>query len=367
MHRSPLIRVVCCTILITASTAASAQDDRASAVTAFREHVNARATFTHDAGTTRLRDTVRITGAQGCVLDVAAGSSNAAMEEESTLLLDLATVAPGSAVRESSRHTVWKLRLSTAPRAPEWTLRRVTRFSGMREDRREARVKSLDIPFARSGDAETGRALLERAVAVCSSPPAPVVAAAPAAPAQPAATQAPAAEPSPAGTARITGFNRFNWGTRRAAIQARDGAPRHTQNEPGGVVMLNYRETVFGEEAQVFYSVHPTHGLYFAGYVVEPRPGADCEAMLRKFEQAVAERYPDITPQRRRNNDSSIGFCDAVTIGRARSLTSWTDPTGARIGVGIAAESRNIIISYASPEYPRILGQQNAAERDQRF
>ncbi|HEX8432425.1 MAG TPA: hypothetical protein VF625_14140 [Longimicrobium sp.] len=355
MNPTRLRRASGAALLAVAGLAGSAdgQGARDSAVAAFRAHVNANAGFAINAGSLKSRDSFQITGARGCVLEVVSRSSSEVMEQENRVTLDLATVAPPPTATGSRQYEFATLRLNTASGGSDWKLRRVTRMARSAEDRREVPASFLEIGFNGLGAAERARTLLDRAVAACS--PRPVAAR--------TAVAGPSAAP------RITSFNRFAWGSRRPAIQARDGAPRSSETEPAGVVVLGYTDTVFGERADIFYSVHPRHGLYSGGYVVALRTGADCEAVLRRFEQAIAERYPEITPDRSRGNDAtSLGFCDAVRIGRARSVTTWRDPvSGATARVALAAGSRDIVIKYSSPEAPAIIGEQQAAERDQRF
>ncbi len=77
----------------------------------------------------------------------------------------------------------------------------------------------------------------------------------------------------------------------------------------------------------------------------------DCEKMVERFRNSIAQRYPNVEPKKSRTNATvSLGLCEAIAIGEGQLLYAWVDkPGGYSIAVAFG-QNRKLQVGYRSPE-----------------
>lgn len=182
------------------------------------------------------------------------------------------------------------------------------------------------------------------------------------------AQQAPIAPPD-SGSARITGFGGLDWGSGRAAIEERWGAPdtvrpvRSLRSE----ALIYTDRSILEERGSMGFLVHPDSGLVRGLYLLPYRGGSDCERLYEKFRGAVGRTLGGLRGEESRvNRAEDLDFCTAFQLGRAMAQTVWRDTArGGRVWMRLDRSVGALRVSFESPPFRglRARAQRRGTER----
>lgn len=192
---------------------------------------------------------------------------------------------------------------------------------------------------------------------------------------------------------QITGFSSVAWGATAQQVIARWGQPQRDTVERD---LLNrrtlaYRITLLDESVEAVFELHPAKGLMAGEYRVSLCFGGGDESCAARFERAIRDKYPGISPRRvneklaaavasrdsalrvaTSQSESTWGASFRFGLDSAQAENEWalvwTDPAnGATIRFQPGTLGLGLVVRYEAREYAAWARELRALQQQRRF
>ena len=148
----------------------------------------------------------------------------------------------------------------------------------------------------------------------------------------------------------IMGFSLVPWGATSADIERAYGKPlmERVAGDTGTVLIYRDASSIFS----LFY-LDKTRGLVKGVSSIPYGPGSGCETVFSKSKESISRIYSTLHPvENRKQDDTTVPFCDAAAAGKASWSVNWTDPASKNsVRIELAADAGVVEVTYQSGEY----------------